>query len=83
MNAKQQEFLLQGGAPSQVDALIAALHAADGQWVGLPQLVDAVGGFAIHSRVSDARKMGCKIENRVEFQPLTKKRLSFYRMIAP
>jgi len=79
----QLEFNATGGAPTQTDALIAALHAANGEWVSLPDLVGAVGGYAIHSRAADARRMGVNIENKVEFSQLTRKRHSWYRLLAP
>lgn len=31
-------------------------------WVGLPDLVDACGGYAVHSRVADLRRRGHDIE---------------------
>jgi len=83
VNASQEQFIAEGGAPSQTDALIAKLHEANGAWVSLHDLVDAVGGFAIHSRAADARRMGCNIENQVIFSPVTKKRHSFYRLLSP
>ena len=83
MNESQIDFVETGGALSQTDKLINVLHHANNEWVSLPQLVEAVGGYAIHSRVSDARKLGCNIINRVEFSPITNKRLSWYKLIAP
>jgi len=83
VNQTEIAFREHGGAPTQTDALIAHLHAANGQWVGLPELVEVVGAFAIHSRAADARKAGINIENKVEFSPITKKRHSFYRLLAP
>lgn len=83
MNEAQQQFVLEGGEPTQTDALIARLHEANGEWVALPELVAAVGGYAIHSRAADARKMGVNIENKVVFSQVTRKRHSWYRLIAP
>lgn len=83
MNESQQQFILSGSAPTQTDRLIEILHEADGQWVPLPMLVDAVGCFCIHSRAADARRMGVNIENKVEYSPITKKRHSWYRLLAP
>lgn len=83
MNQTQLFFNETGGAPTQTDRLISTLHAADGQWVGLPDLVAAVGGYAVHSRAADARKMGVNVENRVEYSQITKQRHSFYRLLAP
>ena len=83
MNQSEIEFRSTGRSPSQTDSLISALHLADGQWVPLPTLVEYVGGFAIHSRAADGRRLGCNIENKVEYSPITKKRHSWYRLIAP
>ena len=83
MNTSQIEFTMTGKAPSQTDALINALHEADGAWVPLPTLVDIVGGYAIHSRANDARSRGVNIENKVEFSQVTGKRHSWYRLLAP
>ena len=83
MNQSQIEFVAAGGAPTQTDKLIACLHGANGAWVDLPTLVAFVGGYAIHSRAADARKMGVNIENSVQFDPVTKKRNSWYRLLSP
>lgn len=83
MHAKQETFLAEGGAISQTDRLINHLHRASPDWVGLPELVSVVGGYAIHSRANDARARGVNIENRVDFDRTTKKRISFYRILAP
>ena len=83
MNTKQEQFLWDGGALSQTDKLINALHAANNRWVDLPTLVAFVGGYAIHSRAADARKRGVNIENSVIVDKTTNKRHSFYRLLAP
>lgn len=83
MNQSELLFRQEGGAPTQTDALIAALHETNGQWVALPVLVDAVGGYAIHSRAADARRIGVNVENKVEFNQITRKRMSWYRLLAP
>jgi hypothetical protein len=80
MNTTQMKFVATGGAPTQTDKLIACLHGANGAWVDLPTLVAFVGGYAIHSRAADARKMGVPVENSVKFDPVTNKRLSWYRL---
>lgn len=81
MNTAQMEFKASGGAPSQTDKFITCLMEAQGAWVPLPTIVEAIGGYAAHSRAADAREMGYNIENRQEHQPLTGKRLSFYRVV--
>lgn len=52
---------------SQCDRVIMALSDAasdrmDPGWVSLPDLVQACGGYAVHSRVADLRKRGHDIE---------------------
>lgn len=79
-NSSQIEFISTGGSPTQTDKLIACLHGANGAWVDLPTLVAFTGAYAVHSRAADARKMGVPVENRVEFDPVTKKRMSWYRL---
>ena len=77
----QADFIASGANLSQTDKLINYLHMAEGQWVGLPTLVSVCGGFAIHSRASDAKRRGVNIENRVE--NINGKKHSFYRILAP
>jgi len=81
MNDSQLQFELEGKALSQTDRFITALLQAGGNWVGLPALVAATGGYAAHSRAADARKKGYTIENRTEHDALTGKRHSFYRLV--
>lgn len=83
MNESQTEFIATGGALSQTDLLINYLHRANNEWVPLPVLADVIGGFAVHSRASDARKRGVNVLNRVEVDKVTKKRLSWYKLDAP
>jgi hypothetical protein len=83
MNKTQMEFEAEGKAPSQTDRLIQVLHNANNRWVDLPTLVARVGGYAIHSRAADARKMGVNVENYTINNPYTGKRESFYRLQAP
>lgn len=81
MNSSQAQFETDGKAPSQTSRFITALMEANGQFVGLPALVEAIGGFAVHSRAADARKMGYNIENHTVLNRETGKRMSFYRVI--
>jgi hypothetical protein len=86
MNTSQIEFTMTGKSPSQTDALINLLHESNGEWVSMVQLGEQIGAWAVHSRVADARRMGCNIENRIEVRTLVsgeKKRFSFYRLLAP
>jgi hypothetical protein len=62
--------------------LIDRLQRSAGQWVSLPTLVGYTGAYAVHSRVSDARKRGCTIEQRTEVAK-DGVRHSFYRLLAP
>lgn len=81
MSTPELTFRETGGAPSQTDKFITCLMEANGAWVPLPTIVQAIGGYAAHSRAANARDMGYNIENRQEYQPLTGKRLSFYRIV--
>jgi len=82
MNDLQATFLFTGGGISQTDKLIDRLQRSAGQWVSLPTLVGYTGAYAVHSRVSDARKRGCCIEQRTEVAK-DGVRHSFYRLLAP
>lgn len=81
MNTAQMEFKASGGAPSQTDKFITCLMEAHGAWVSLPQIVQAIGGYAAHSRAANAREMGYNIENKVEYDRATGTRHSFYRIV--
>lgn len=83
MNESQQSFLATGANLSQTDKLINVLHRMSPEWVSMVFLGEEIGGWAVHSRVADARKRGCHIENRTEKDPITGKRHSFYRLLAP
>jgi len=82
MSTAEIAFRETGSAPSQTDKLITCLMEANGEWVGLPQLVEAIGGYAAHSRACDARRKGYDIQNKVDFDEATGKRKSFYRVVA-
>jgi hypothetical protein len=66
---------------SQNHKIISRLKQANGDWVSLPDLWKASGAFAVPTRVSDCRKAGYEIENRIETTPDGTKN-SFYRLIA-
>lgn len=70
-------------SPSQTDTLINVLHEAEGSWVSLPELVSRGCGYAVATRVSNARKMGCRIENKIEYSQISGMKHSFYRMLPP
>jgi len=60
--------------------ILAALEAAAGAWVPMPELVAASGSYNVHSRVDELRhKRGVNILNRTERDRAHKHRkLSFY-----
>lgn len=71
----QQEFALEAQAarvgrrgPTQNERVLAALVAASGEWVPMPDLVRASGAYAVHSRVSDLRRMGHRIDHRNQWR---------------
>jgi hypothetical protein len=60
-----------GSGLSQAEKILLALRVQqaccgglikDTDWVSLPYLVDVSGGYAVHSRVADLRKLGHDIE---------------------
>ncbi len=51
---------------SQCDLILAALTRAAGRWVGLPDLHQASGSMAVHSRIAGLRARGLQIEHRNE-----------------
>ena len=67
---------------TQTDKFLTCLMEANGAWVGLPTLADYIGGYAVHSRAADARQMGYNVDNKIEYDPATRKRHSFYRIVA-
>lgn len=81
MNTAELTFRETGGAPSQTDKFITCLMEAQGAWVPLPTIVQAIGGYAAHSRAANAREMGYNIENKVEYDRATGTRHSFYRIV--
>ena len=80
MTTDQLEFAASTQAESQCDKLLRALKSEAGQWISLPSLVYATGGFAVHSRISDLRKAGHMIDHKNE--RAEGKTHSFYRLIA-
>lgn len=78
---EQMTFTALALGESQTDRLIAHLLANRGNWVPLPELVGVCGGYAIHSRASDARKRGYDVEQSSNVEPGTRKVHSFYRLL--
>ena len=60
----QTEFSLKARGPSQCDKILDRLISY--MWVPMPELWRVSGAFAVHSRISDLRKQGYKIEHRNE-----------------
>lgn len=68
--------------PSQADKVLAKLKETPGEWVEMPELARACGGFAVHSRISELRhKRGLTIEHKEESIKGSRQRASFYRLI--
>lgn len=78
MNVTQEQFTLEQGGVTQCDRILSTLESHSGDWVGIPELYQASGSFVVHSRISDLRRRGHVIENRVEH--VSGKRHSFYRI---
>ena len=76
----QAEFDMSGAATSQNDAILEDLTRHIGEWVPMPLLVEISGGYACHSRISDLRKKGHRIENMVDRS--SKPYKSYYRLVA-
>lgn len=65
----QQEFTWESAAarnrgPSQAERVLARLRQSEGQWVPMPALAAASGAYAVHSRISDLRRAGHRVEHR-------------------
>lgn len=77
----QAEFAATGRGSSQCEKIADVLRARCGEWVPMPDLWRASGAFAVHSRISDLRKLhGLRIEHRNERQPDGATH-SFYRLL--
>jgi len=63
----QGEFRIRNGGRSQCECILAVLQRAIGQldgWVAMPRLARESGAYAVHSRISELRKRGHRIEQR-------------------
>lgn len=67
-----------GLGTSQCARILAALEAANGAWVAMPDLVAASGAYAVHSRVAELRTWGHDITHRNERHGRVVR--SFYRL---
>ena len=67
---------------SQAALILAALQAAQGEWVSMPDLAAAGGSYNVHTRIDQLRhEGGHKIENKLTRNAQTPKRKdSFYRL---
>jgi hypothetical protein len=64
---------------SQASKILRLLQSRPGLWVRMPELSEYSGAYAVHSRVSDLRKAGHIIEQRLTRQG--RKTESFYRLV--
>ena len=77
----QAEFHAGPTPGTQNAAVLERLTLDVGTWVGMPDLAQAARCYAVHSRVSDLRRMGYRIEHRSERDG--RRVLSFYRLSEP
>lgn len=75
----QREHVESGAGTTQCGAILARLEAAGGDWVPMPELAQASGAFAVHSRVAELRSWGHVIEQRSQRDG--RKVWSFYRLV--
>lgn len=79
MNDQQLTFAIAGAGSSQTGLVLQRLQERAGQWVPMPELVEFCGGYAVHSRIADLRKLGYAIDNLVDRS--SKPYRSYYRII--
>jgi hypothetical protein len=69
--------------PSQAKLVLAKLQEFPNQWVPMPLLAEVSDAYAVHSRISELRKIGREagffVDNKKESIPGSRKRKSFYR----
>lgn len=75
----QREHAETVAGTTQCGAILARLEAAGGDWVPMPELAQASGAYAVHSRVAELRSWGHVIEQRSERDG--RKVRSFYRLV--
>lgn len=63
---------------TQNEKILEVLQRHRGRWVAMPELAEAAGAYAVHSRISDLRKDGNVIETRIDGQ---RPKRSFYRLV--
>jgi hypothetical protein len=64
--------------PTQAQAILSRLQQSPGEWVGMPELAEVSGAYAVHSRAAQLRKEGYKVENKC--RKVEGKTHSFYRI---
>lgn len=75
----QSLFTALGAGDTQNHKVARMLAERLGEWVPMPELAAAMDGFAVHSRISDLRRLGFTIEHRNEHH--AGKIQSFYRLL--
>ena len=75
----QSEHAESGAGTSQCARILELLEFAAGDWVPMPELAQASGAFAVHSRVAELRSWGHVIEQHSERDG--RKVRSFYRLV--
>lgn len=81
----QSEFTMEARPMSQCDRIEKELFRGmrlecAGGWVSMPDLVRCSGSYNVHSRISDLRKRGLNIEQRLEVLG-DGTRASYYRIV--
>ena len=84
MNAPtlQDEHQAATSGDTQNERVLNCLIEHAGSWVAMPVLWRASGAFAVHSRISDLRRLGHTIDHRCEvrFEGARRINHSFYRL---
>lgn len=78
-SARRDPFFGTVSEPSQCEKILAVLRRRRRRWVPMPQLARAARAYAVHSRISDLREAGWRIECRVRG---ARPRQSAYRLLS-
>lgn len=65
---------------TQAGRILARLKKTPRKWVDMYELFALSGAYAVHSRISDLRKCGCRIECKIVGRG-DGKTISFYRLM--
>lgn len=70
-------------SPTQNDLLEAYLRRRPYQWISMPDLAEAIGAYAVHSRIADLRKRGMTIDHVNDWRVIDGRRIccSRYRFV--